>query len=208
MPTINQKLRAVLQGKTFNEKMNELEQLRAELAAEEGIHESKMTNGTQGERVACEKLGLRWNSQTVHGADAWDKQNRPVELKCFKAGATRANVSYKIPKHSATDTPQQHALKVRVHFLTVAAGGHYWVKLSHGSSRYVEHWYVPGVSFAAAMGAWALAHPDNTVLNLGGVFCKTCHKPHRLGEIVARLNDTTTKPENFTFPEKVEGQCK
>lgn len=207
MATTNQKLRAVLQGKTFNEKMNELEQLRAELAAEEGVHESKMTNGTQGERVACERLGLRWNSQTVHGADAWDAQNRAVELKCFKAGATRANVSYTIPARLPTDTPQQHSIKVRDHCLKMAPGGHYWVKLSHGSSRYVEHWYVPGASFASAMQAWALAHPDLTKLNLGGIFCKSCYKPHRLVEITARLNDTAN-PTRHTFPEKVEGQCK
>jgi hypothetical protein len=205
--TTNQKLRVILQGMTFNEKMNALEQLRAELAAEEGVHESKMTNGTQGERVACEKLGLKWNSTTVHGADAWNTQGQAVELKCFKANATRANVKYELPKRVAKDTDEQHADRVRDHFLKLAPGGHYWVKLSHGSTRYVTHWYIPGASFAAAMRAWALKHPNHTIVNLGGVYCKTCKQPHRLGEIAKRLNNTV-RPIEHTFPEKVEGQCK
>lgn len=205
--TTNQKLKAILQGMTFNEKINALEQLRAELAAEEGVHESKMTNGTQGERVACEKLGLKWNRKTVHGADAWNIQGQAVELKCFQASATRANVKYELPKRIDKDTDEQHADRVRDHWLKKAPGGHYWVKLSHGSTRYITHWYVSGSSFANAMRAWALEHPNCTEVNLGSVYCRTCKHPHRLKVIAERLNNATS-PVEQNFPKRVKGQCK
>jgi hypothetical protein len=52
------------------EKLQLLEELRFEVGAAMKISESKLTNGTQGERVACAHLNLEWNGKTVNGCDA------------------------------------------------------------------------------------------------------------------------------------------
>lgn len=197
-----------MEGLSLTEQMDLLESARADLAVKMKIHASKLTNGSQGERVVCNKLGLKWNSEAMHGTDAWDKESRACEIKCFSASAVRANISYDIPKKLKEETALQRANRVRTHFIETAPGGHFWAELSHGNTHYVRHWHIPSVPFANAIHAWCLANPGRSELNLGGAFCRTCKLPHRVVEIASRLANPLAHPRVHTLPERVKGNCK
>ena len=190
-------IRAALKTLSNEQQLQLLETLRFEVSENMQIHESKMTNGTQGERVACNHLGLQWNSKTVNGCDAWDARGRPVELKCFKASATRANINYVRParKHGLTDAQYETAL--RSHYLKEASGGHYWVCLSHGSTQYKQHWFLDGTRFAEAI-ILLWKRDKKTKFNLGGAYCKHCKIPHRVNELSRAINDAT-RPLKLPF---------
>jgi len=193
-----------LQALSNKEKLEILEQKRYEVSQKLNINESKMTNGTQGERVACEHLGLEWNSSGMNGCDAWDDNGSGVELKCFKTAATRANVNYTFPKRKQGEADANYAERVRQHYTQTSAGGHYWVLLSHGSTRYKQHWFVDNRRFAEAVKALLLKEPDREKINLGGVYCKDCGVPHRVAEISRVLRD---KSMPAMFPTKVTSRC-
>jgi hypothetical protein len=186
------------------EKLQLLEELRFEVGAAMKISESKLTNGTQGERVACAHLNLEWNGKTVNGCDAWDENGKPVELKCFKSTATRANVSYVFPKRNRVETDAEYARRVYKHYRDSCAGGHYWVLLANGSTKYKCHWYVDGKRFALAVRAFLLANPKKDRINLGSNYCKDCKVPHRLDTIAGILKDPK---RTAVFPTRVAERC-
>lgn len=195
---------SALRTLTKEQQLQLLETLRFEVSQSMQIHESKMTNGTQGERVACAHLGLRWNAQKVNGCDAWDDENRAVEIKCFKSSATRANINYVLPTRKPGSTDAQYETQLRQHYQTEANGGHYWVCLSHGSTRYKQHWFVNGDRFAEAIILMWKRDTSKTKFNLGGGYCKHCSVPHRVNELARSINDTS-KP--LRLPNRVAQHC-
>jgi len=197
-------IRAALKTLSNEQQLQLLETLRFEVSQDMHIHESKMTNGTQGERVVCDHLGLRWNSQKVNGCDAWDEKDRPVEIKCFKASATRANINYVLPARKSGSTDAQYETLIRTHYLREASGGHYWVCLSHGSTQYKQHWVVDGPRFAEAVILLWKRDTDKTKFNLGGAYCKHCKTPHRVNELSRAINDTS-RP--LKLPIRVAQHC-
>lgn len=186
------------------EKLEILEQKRYEVSQALNIHESKMTNGTQGERVACEHLGLEWNSSSMNGCDAWDENGKGVELKCFKTSAKRANVQYKFPVRKKVETDAVYAARVSGHYAESSPGGHYWVLLSNGSTRYKQHWFVDSARFAEAIQGLLLAEPSKATMNFGCQYCKDCGIPHRIDWLSKMFNN---KAIPIRFPKTIASRC-
>jgi hypothetical protein len=201
MSDVERALDAALAGLSDKAKLRVLEAKRYEVAQRLQINESKLTNGTSGERVACEQLGLEWNAEGVNGCDAWDSESRGVELKCFKSSATRANVNYVFPVRKKAEQHTQYVERVCEHYRRSCAGGHYWVLLTHGSTQYKQHWYLEAEAFAAALRELMLREPGKTKMNFGAAYCKDCGIPHRIDEISKALR------KHAVFPEKVKGRC-
>lgn len=205
MEIVRQKLSALLDLLQPADALQFLEEERARLGEKLQINESKLTNGTQGERMLCKELGLKWNSTSVHGCDAWDSLKRPVEIKLFKQQTKgRSNINYDFGKPKASENRTEHARRVRCKLLEIT-GGHYWAQTSHGHTRLVTHWHVPCKSFAYAVEAYMLEHPDRDKINLGSTYCARCHLSHRVEEIAKRLRSTDSK--QWTFPERVKQNC-
>lgn len=194
-------------GLTASQQLDFYEAARAQTAQRLEIHESKMTNGTQGERVACNALKLTWNKDSVHGVDGWNSKGEGIELKCFKKAAKRANINYKVPERKPDEGVAVWANRVRQHYTKTVPGGHYWVLLSGASTKYETSWHIPAISFATAMYAWCLSNPNGKTINLGAAYCKTCKLPHRVMEIHKILNDVRWIGHGWQFPKFVPAQC-
>lgn len=190
-----------------SEKLQILEEARYLLSVEMKMHPSKLTNGTQSERVICEKLELKWNSTTIHGCDAWDSQERLIEIKTFKEGAQRTNVNYKFPERKKNETIEHYANRIYTHFDTTCTGGHIWALVSPGGTVYRKHWYIDGKRFALAMKNRILEQDTacKAAHNFGGILCKTCKSCHRIDEIARILNDPSKDAKIPTT--KIQSQC-
>lgn len=205
MEIVRQKITDLLDLLEPSEALQFIEEERARLGNKLRINESKLTNGTQGERVVCREAGLRWNASHVHGCDAWDSHDRPVEIKVFKYKAGgRANINYTFGEAKKNETRAQHAKRVRKNLLEIT-GGHYWAQTTHGHTRLAAYWKVPCKAFAYAVEHYMLAYPDRKKLNLGATYCKTCQMSHRVVAISKILR--THDPKKWRFPERVAQNC-
>lgn len=137
----------------------------------------KLHSGGLPELVACHALGLRWESESAHGADAYDAQGRGVELKTIQLGkrATRTNVNYVYPRD--TDVVQHYARS------PAYAGGHYWVAMNGRKTKVLWHTYFTQREFADLVAKRLLANPIEVRVNFGSTLCPRCRRCPRFDEL-------------------------
>ena len=177
---------------TTEKKILLLQKAMALVSVEIDANPSKLTNGTIGELLACEKLGLKWQSKSIHGNDAVDSSGNAYEIKTFeykKLGNHQINVNYVLPARKKPETIDRYVERVEKNYGRIAA--HYWVALSDRKTKVHETWRIDGPNFASVMGRWIRRNPQKTRINFGCKICPRCFEPHRVEEVSRAVNQNS-----------------
>lgn len=135
-------------------------------------HIQKVHGGGLAELEACRAIGLKWVSEDAHGADAFDKDGRRVELKCTgvksatSKTAGKCNINYKFPEN----------VDIYMHFAHSReyAGGHYWVIMNANKTE-VRWWvHIPQQHLANYVREYIPQHPGKMAANFGSTLCRKC----------------------------------
>lgn len=184
------KLSKVLENvSTTEKKILLLQKTMALVSSEIDVNPSKLTNGTIGELVACEHLGLTWMKTNIHGHDATDSSGNAYEIKTFeykKLGNHQINVNYSLPAKKTTETIDQYVGRVQIEYGKITA--HYWVALRNRKTEVHKTWRIDGDKFAFVMGRWIRRNPRRTRINFGCQICPDCYEPHRVEEVSQSIN--------------------
>lgn len=171
-------------------------------AERENINPAKLANGTTGEFLLCQKLGLAWNSDKVHGHDATDVLGRGCELKVAlykRTPGIMVNINYTLPVRKSNESRDVYLARLRVH-LTDISGGHYWGVRK--DTEIVYHWHIEAGAMSDYLCARVAEQLDKKPqqlkfhFNLGGKVCKNCrgiHKIDTLAQLIPQHNFEKTK---------------
>jgi hypothetical protein len=128
------------------------------------------------ELIVCKALNLRWVSDKIHGADAYDAHGRAVELKTFAItkGKTKGiSINYTC-KETRTDTLQHYAS-------SNFAGGHYWVAMN---GRKTDVLWAVHLSQKDFLNLLREKETHKLRLNFGSTLCNVCQRCARVDRIV------------------------
>jgi hypothetical protein len=159
-------------------------------------------DGNSGEELTCTVLGLKWNTDKAQGADAFDSESRPCEIKCAIApkGAKsgKVNFNYPPPTRKKDEKDADFVARVRLHYLKIT-GGHYWTVQNRSKSKILAAWWLPAEHVAELIAKKIDAHlrekPGKKLdnINFGSTF--------KYADLdVARINKLANE---FGAPQKV-----
>jgi len=113
-----------------------------------GVNPAKLQANTTGELILCKAKGLTWNKDTVNGADGWNAQNQPIEIKVSFDSSTRANMTYKIKTRTKDESIEHWAQRNADHYLKMVSGGHHWGVIDK-NNKLKWYWFVSAKSYCS-----------------------------------------------------------
>jgi len=141
------------------------------------------------ESIACGASGLTWNKKTLHGPDAFDSENRGVELKTYKRVQNRRqiNIMYSFPARSGkleSDTQFRERMYIYYCEDKKFQGGHYWVHFDQKKTK-VRRWdFLDAKTVATAIYEYLGQNPKSKSKNFGGALCRVCKQCHSIRRLI------------------------
>ena len=185
-----------------------LNEIMSYVSEKNNININKLTGGSISESVVCNKLGYKWNKNTIHGADAFDKNGEMIEIKSFSMHpkTRRININYNFPTKKIGELQKEHYENIRL-FIEKYKGGHVWALLNNSKIDILKYWKLDSKKFSNAMvnecKIYFKEKKKNMItFNFGCIVCKSCNSPHRVEEIVKSIN------RGLYIPSRVIQDCK
>ena len=185
-------------------------------ADNQNIDQAKMTNGTSGEMVVANLLGLKWRDEPqIHGWDARDVEGRPCEIKTCRykrLGGARMNINYTLPRRAKGEQADLYIHRVENHY-SLCSGGHYWALWSGVEKGIIKNWHIDGdrlghfISLKLAQLIERNPTRSTFSINFGGPVCLDCGTVHRIDFIAESLARQTVDWE-YLLSSNVESRCR
>lgn len=148
---------------------------------------SKLHAGGLAEMQACTAIGLKWNRQGIHGADAVNAHGEGVEIKTYKRvqGGNSMSINYAFPARKKGESDEVYRTRVVNYFLTSPKfiGGHYWVAFNQDKTEVYRWNYADTMTVATLVNDYLKRNPTSKSINFGGTLCKQCHRCHKVDAI-------------------------